>query len=131
MARCCAAHVRPCIDASPLVWRLNSQTLWKLNPKRSPMVSAQLAFPEKAVGYWLKAGRNAASRSANLEAIAHLRRGIDAIAGFAEDAAKDRLELDFQFALGPCLIATRRRPASAAVSLETFLRARTLCERLR
>ncbi len=84
--------------------------------------------PEKAVGYWLKAGRNAASRSANLEAIAHLRRGIDAIAGFAEDAAKDRLELDFQFALGPCLIATQG-PASA-VSLETFLRARTLCERL-
>src|SRR5262249_20454974 len=32
---------------------------------------------EKAVGYWLKAGKNAAHRFANLEAIAHLQRGIE------------------------------------------------------
>ncbi|HYP35496.1 MAG TPA: adenylate/guanylate cyclase domain-containing protein, partial [Stellaceae bacterium] len=30
---------------------------------------------EKAAGYWLQAGKNAAMRSANLEAIAHLQRG--------------------------------------------------------
>src|SRR5260370_38185639 len=30
---------------------------------------------EKAIGYWLPAGKNAAQRSANLEAIAHLQRG--------------------------------------------------------
>ena len=30
---------------------------------------------EKAIGYWLQAGKNAALRSANLEAIAHLRAG--------------------------------------------------------
>ena len=31
---------------------------------------------EKAVGYWLRAGRLAAARSANMEAIAHLRSGL-------------------------------------------------------
>src|SRR5262249_4028401 len=32
---------------------------------------------EKAIGYWLRAGKGAALRSANLEAIAHLERGIE------------------------------------------------------
>ena len=31
----------------------------------------------KAVAYWLQAGKNAAMRSANLEAMAHLQRGIE------------------------------------------------------
>jgi predicted ATPase len=85
-------------------------------------------LPDRAAEYWLKAGRNTAARSANLEAIAHLRRGIDATSSFAEGPAKDQLELDFQLALGPCLIATQG-PISGA-SLETFARARSLCERL-
>jgi predicted ATPase len=29
---------------------------------------------DRAIGYWLQAGKNAAMRSANLEAIAHVRR---------------------------------------------------------
>ena len=61
---------------------------------------------EKAMGYWLQAGKNAAMRSANLEAIAHLQRGIEASGRLADGAEKDRLELDLQLALGPCLIAT-------------------------
>jgi predicted ATPase/class 3 adenylate cyclase len=83
---------------------------------------------EKAVGYWLQAGKKAAMRSANLEAIAHLQRGIEAAAHLPTGAARDRLELDFQFALGPCLIATQG-PASNK-SMATFSRARDLCERL-
>jgi class 3 adenylate cyclase/tetratricopeptide (TPR) repeat protein len=83
---------------------------------------------EKAVGYWLQAGKKAAMRSANLEAIAHLQRGIEAAGHFPAGARKDRLELDFQFALGPCLIATQG-PASNK-TMATFARARELCERL-
>ena len=37
----------------------------------------EAGLSEKAIGYWLQAGKNAALRSANLEAIAHLRRGIE------------------------------------------------------
>jgi predicted ATPase len=62
---------------------------------------------DKAADYWLRAGKIAVARYANLEAIAHLRRGIEALSGFADGASKDRLELDLQFALGPCF--ARRR----------------------
>jgi hypothetical protein len=34
---------------------------------------------ERGVSYWLPAARNAAARYANVEAIAHLRRGIDGV----------------------------------------------------
>jgi predicted ATPase/class 3 adenylate cyclase len=83
---------------------------------------------EKAVGYWLQAGKKAAMRSANLEAIAHSQRGIEAANHLPDGARKDRLELDFQFALGPCLIATQGPASNRAVA--TFARARELCERL-
>jgi predicted ATPase len=83
---------------------------------------------EKAIGYWLQAGKNAAKRSANLEAIAHLRRGIELTGRLPADAGRDRSELDFQLVLGPCLIATQGPAASTAVA--TFARARELCERL-
>jgi class 3 adenylate cyclase/tetratricopeptide (TPR) repeat protein len=83
---------------------------------------------EKAVGYWLQAGKNAAQRSANLEAIAHLRRGIELTSRLPAGADRDRSELDFQLVLGPCLIATQGPAASTAVA--TFARARELCEQL-
>jgi class 3 adenylate cyclase/tetratricopeptide (TPR) repeat protein len=83
---------------------------------------------EKAIGYWLPAGKNAAQRSANLEAIAHLQRGIELTGRLPLDPGRDRSELDFQLVLGPCLIATHGPAASTAVA--TFTRARELCERL-
>jgi predicted ATPase/class 3 adenylate cyclase len=82
---------------------------------------------DKAVRYWLQAGKNAALRSANIEAIAHLRRGIDVTARLPDGEPKDRCELDFQLILGPCLIATAGPADSKAVA--TFARARELCER--
>jgi predicted ATPase/class 3 adenylate cyclase len=83
---------------------------------------------EKAIGYWLQAGKNAALRSANLDAVAHLQRGIEVAGQLPAGKGKDKSELDFQLALGPCLIATQGPAASAAVA--TFTRARELCERL-
>jgi predicted ATPase len=83
---------------------------------------------EKAMGYWLQAGKKAAMRSANLEAIAHSQRGIETLGHLADGAERDRLELDFQLALGPCLIAIQGPASNKAVA--TFARARELCERL-
>ena len=82
---------------------------------------------ERAIDQWLKAGQLAASRSANLEAIAHLQRGVQAIRAFS-DGTKDRTELNLLYALGPCVIATHG-PISE-MARETFARARALCERL-
>ncbi|UPJ40109.1 AAA family ATPase [Bradyrhizobium sp. 40] len=83
---------------------------------------------QRAEAYWLRAGKKAAMRSANLEAIAHLQRGIEASGHLPDSERKDRLELDFQFALGPCLIATQGPASNKAMA--TFARARGLCERL-
>jgi class 3 adenylate cyclase/tetratricopeptide (TPR) repeat protein len=83
---------------------------------------------EKAETYWLRAGKKAAMRSANLEAIAHLQRGIEASGHLPDGERKDRLELDLQFALGPCLIATQGPASNKAMA--NFARARELCERL-
>ena len=83
---------------------------------------------EKAIGYWLQAGKDAALRSANLEAIAHLQRGIEVTGRLPAGEGKDRSELDLLLALGPCMSATHG-PAASTV-LATFARARTLCERL-
>ena len=83
---------------------------------------------EKAVSYWLKAGKNAVQRFANLEAIAHLQRGIETAGRLPESLGRDRLELDLQFALGPCLIATQGPASSTAIA--SFARGRELCARL-
>jgi class 3 adenylate cyclase/tetratricopeptide (TPR) repeat protein len=83
---------------------------------------------KKAVGHWLRAGRKAAARCANLEAIAHLRRGVEALSRLPDDPGRDRLELDLQLTLAPCLIASQGPASTAAVA--TFGRARELCERL-
>ena len=83
---------------------------------------------EKAVSYWLKAGKNAVQRFANLEAIAHLQRGIETAGRLPDSLGRDRLELDLQFTLGPCLIATQGPASSTAIA--TFARGRELCARL-
>jgi len=83
---------------------------------------------EKAVEYWIRAGRKAAARSANKEAIAHLERGLQAVKRLAEDRKRDRLELDLQFTLAPCLIAAQGPAENFAVA--TFTRAHQLCARL-
>jgi class 3 adenylate cyclase/tetratricopeptide (TPR) repeat protein/ABC-type transport system involved in cytochrome c biogenesis ATPase subunit len=88
----------------------------------------EAGLPGKAAGYWLRAGKIAVARYANIEAIAHLRRGIEAVGGFADGTTKDRLELEFQFTLGPCLYATQGFLSNATVA--TITRARELCERL-
>ncbi len=72
----------------------------------------QAGLVEKAVVYWLKAGRQALARSAMTEAVAQLRKGLDVLAGLPDGPWRRQQELDLQFALRPALIATKgfRRP---------------------
>lgn len=83
---------------------------------------------ERAIGYWLKAGERAAERSANLEAIRHLTRGLEALKTLPESPERDRRELSFQIAIGTPLIAVHGY--SAAQTGAAYSRARVLCERL-
>jgi predicted ATPase len=78
---------------------------------------------ERAVGYWRRAGERAVARSANLEAAAHLGRGIEALKLLPEGAQRDETELVLQVALIAPLLASRGHGSSeveraAARSLE-------------
>jgi class 3 adenylate cyclase/tetratricopeptide (TPR) repeat protein len=68
---------------------------------------AEGGLAEKAIPYWLRVGRLAAGQAANLEAIAHLRSGLEAAEALVHGASRSRFELSLQLALGGPLIATR------------------------
>lgn len=78
---------------------------------------------KKAVSYWQRAGESAAERSANLEAIAHLKRGLEVIGRLPESRERDEQELLLQAAfLGPFsatgyATAELERAASRTVAL--------------
>ena len=82
----------------------------------------------KGAGYWLAAGQQALARSAMLEAVAHLQKGLDVVAQVARSPERDRCELELQIALGKAPIATKGH--AAQVTGETFTRARELCDHL-
>jgi predicted ATPase len=62
---------------------------------------------EPAVRYWLKAGEQAAARSANKEAVSHLKAGIELLGGALDTAEKPRLDLDLHSALASVLMVTQ------------------------
>ena len=62
---------------------------------------------ERATEYWLLAGQRATARSANFEAIAHLRKGLAVLETLPETPLRDRREFELQSSLGTPLIATR------------------------
>ena len=68
---------------------------------------SEAGLPEKAIPFWLRAGRLAAARSANVEAIAHLRSGLECAQALVPGASRSNFELSLQLALGGPLIATR------------------------
>ncbi len=88
----------------------------------------QAGAAQDAIGYWQRAGQQAAERSANAEAIAHLTKGLELVQLLPEDAARDQLELDLRVALGVPLIASRGY--SAPEVEHAYARARTLSEKV-
>jgi len=79
---------------------------------------------EPAIDYWLKAGNLALSRSANAEAVKHLRQGIELTRSLAPSPERVRKELDFYLALGPAMAATEGD--AAPETLRVFSHAREL-----
>ena len=79
--------------------------------ERSPEILAhhltEAGDLDNAALYWLEAGRRASGQSANVEAAAHLARGVAALSGLPEAPERTRQELDLQLALGPVLLSTR------------------------
>ena len=96
----------------------------------APELIAHRARPARpsCVRQWLEAGRRSAARSADREAVSHLRRGLEVLASLPASTERDRLELDLQLAIGTPLIVLHGwggQPVATA-----YERAGTLCERL-
>ena len=81
-------------------------------------------LPDRAIDYWLKAGNLALSRSANAEAVKHLKRGIELTQSQPTSSEYLHRELEFYLALGPAMAATEGYAASE--TLRVFARAREL-----
>ncbi|HEY9063513.1 MAG TPA: AAA family ATPase [Burkholderiaceae bacterium] len=89
---------------------------------------AEAKLPHRAIGYWIKAGRHAAERSANLEAITHLSRALDALKLQPESEARDRQELVAQTAIGTPLMSVHGYAAPQTGA--AYARAHLLTQRL-
>jgi class 3 adenylate cyclase/predicted ATPase len=89
---------------------------------------ADAGLQEKAVGYWLGAGQEALRRSANVEAVAVLTKGLSLLETMPEDAWRQRQELELQIALGQAFQFTRG-PAAQETG-KAYKRAVQLGERL-
>ena len=62
---------------------------------------------EHAIDYWLKAGQQAARRSANTEALSHLTRGLELLPNINNPTLRNNSELLLQTSLGNSLRATK------------------------
>jgi predicted ATPase len=81
---------------------------------------------ERAVEQWLKAGRHAAERLADLEAIRHFDRGLAILPGLPEGPARDGREIELQLARGLSLLTTKG--FAAAEAGQAYSRAHELAE---
>jgi class 3 adenylate cyclase/predicted ATPase len=98
----------------------------------SPELAAQHSVAaqahDKAAHYWLQAGRIAVARSANVEAVSHLERGLQSLRSLPRDDATDRRELGYLVTLGPSLILSQG-PGAQRVEM-VYRQAVELCERV-
>jgi class 3 adenylate cyclase/predicted ATPase len=82
----------------------------------------------QALPYWQRAGQRAIERSAHLEAIAHLTKGLELLKTLPESPPRIQQELMLYVALGPALTATK---GQAAAEVEhAYARARELCRQV-
>src|SRR5262249_11728160 len=88
----------------------------------------EAGLAEKAVHYWHQAGQSAVQHSAYVEAIAHLRQGLEPLTTLPETPERTQREVDMLIALGASLRATKGYAAPEVG--ETYTRARQLCHSL-
>jgi predicted ATPase len=82
----------------------------------------------QAVPYWQRAGQRASERSAYLEAIAHLTKGLEVLSTLPDTPERTQHELDFQLTLGPALMVIKGFTAPEVERVYT--RARALCQQV-
>jgi TOMM system kinase/cyclase fusion protein len=82
----------------------------------------------QAIPYWLQAGQGAVGRSANLEAIAHLTKGLELLKTLPGTPERAQQELRLQIALGAPLLATKGYAAPEVGN--AYTQALELCQQI-
>jgi class 3 adenylate cyclase/predicted ATPase len=89
---------------------------------------ANASMPDKAAGYFLRAGQLAIQRSALVETLRHLERGLQVLAKAPRDVQRLRHEIDLHLALAGARSSAMGYAAHEV--LEAYTKARSLCEEL-
>jgi class 3 adenylate cyclase/predicted ATPase len=88
----------------------------------------EAGLSRQAIAYWLRAGQRATQRSAHVEAISHLTKGLEVLKILPETPERAQQELTLQLALGVPLMVTK---GHAAPEVEhAYARARELCQQV-
>jgi class 3 adenylate cyclase len=80
----------------------------------------------QAIPYWQQAGQRAIERSAHLEAIGHLSKGLELLTTLPDTLERRQQELAMQTTLGPALQVTKGFAAPEVAA--AYHRARVLCQ---
>jgi predicted ATPase len=83
---------------------------------------------EQALPYWQQAGERASQRSAYMEAISHLTKGLEVLKALPDTPERVQQELTLQLALGDALVPIKGYTAPEVEKAVT--RARELCQQL-
>lgn len=88
----------------------------------------EAALIDEAIGWWREAGTRATWRSANIEAISHLKNALQLLAAVAPAPERDRLEAELRLDLsGPAFTVGGFTDVDAEANIEQAL---VLCERI-
>jgi predicted ATPase/class 3 adenylate cyclase len=88
----------------------------------------EAGLTDKAIAYWQKAGLRAIERSANIEAVSHLTKGLEGLETLPETPERAQQELTLQLALGVSLKIIRGHTAPDVE--RAYIRAHKLCQQV-
>jgi TOMM system kinase/cyclase fusion protein len=90
--------------------------------------STEAGLHEQAVRYWQRAGQRAIERSANLEAIEHLTKGLQLLTTLSDTPERLQQEMRIQMALGQAWMAAKGQGVPEVE--RAYSRARELCRQV-
>ncbi len=88
----------------------------------------QAGLSAQAIPYWQRAGQRALQRSAYVEAIGHLSKGLEVLTTLPDTSKRSQQELVLQTMLGPALMNIKGQAAPEVE--QTYARARELCRQI-
>jgi class 3 adenylate cyclase/predicted ATPase len=81
--------------------------LCEMQPELLAHHCTEAGLSAQAIAYWQHAGQRALTRSAMLEAVAHLTKGLEVLGTLPDIPERAQQELGLQIALGPALMTTK------------------------